>query len=173
MLKLAATAPEAQRLDLPGGAFLLVRPATLLDHEMCVAAALAARADIEAGASLAEMYRLPVDLTALADDRHGLIGLAETILIAELGARLIVEAGGIVMPDGSPFPLGDRGAAALLFLDAAIARKFKTVAEARIHEVTVEAKKSGPSSTGAAAGASITAPDAAPSKPTAPAASGG
>jgi hypothetical protein len=161
MLRLCKSKPR--RVELGGGAWIMVRPATQFDVEKVQAEVSRALAGIAAGSEAADFLAgvLGEDLEIGGlKDRTRLV--ATSIRLSEIYLVMACQSGwgGIVTEDGVLLEVPEPASVALLLSDPVTRARVMAVVNARIHVEQAEGNGLPASPTGGA-GAPATAPSAA------------
>jgi hypothetical protein len=170
MLRLGKSKPR--RIDLGGGAWIELRPATQFDLDEVHAEVSRSLAGIVAGSEAADFLAGILGEDFNVDglkDRDRLV--AASIRLSEIYLVMACQSGwdGIVTEDGKPLDAPEPASVALLLSDPAIRARVMAVVNARIHLEQAEGNVL-PASPNGGAGAPHTAPNAAPATSPAPAA---
>ena len=164
MLRLASGQPQPARVELGGGAWVEVRPATSIESESALAEVTRAVAAVRLGEEVLALAGY--DAPALVEDEGLRAGLADFLHGVELAVRCVTAWGGIGDDDGRPIPEPTREAVTALMRDPGHARKVRNACLAGIHRVVAEGNASAASPTGAGEAARPIAADAAtPARP--------
>ena len=114
MIKLGK-AGARERLEFGGGAFLVYRTATTIDHEAGTQAARAFFRAVRAGKDSLESFGLVATPIAAIDLDDALaFGVSEVVSLTEIALRCVTEWGGIGDEDGAALPLNRANLCALL-----------------------------------------------------------
>lgn len=169
MLRLSK--PKRRQVDLGGGAWIELRPATQFDLDEVHAEVSRALAGIAAGSEaadfLAGVLGKDFDVDGLKD-RDRLV--AASIRLSEIYLVMVCQSGwdGIVIEDGNPLGAPEPASVALLLSDPAIRSRVMAVVNSRIHVEQAEGNGL-PASPSGGAEAPHTVPNAVPATSPAPA----
>jgi hypothetical protein len=164
--------PKRRQVDLGGGAWIDVRPATQFDLDQVHADMSRSLAGIVAGSEAAEFLAGVLGEDFNVDglkDRDRLV--AASIRLSEIYLVMACQSGwsGIVTEEGQLLEVPEPASVALLLSDPAIRTRVMAVVNARIHVEQAEGNGL-PASPNGEAGAPDTAPPAEPATSPAPAA---
>jgi hypothetical protein len=158
-----------ERLEFGGGAFIVYRTATTIDHEAGTQAARAFFRAVRAGKDSLESFGLAATPIAAIDLDDALaFGVSEVVSLTEIALRCVSEWGGIGDEAGAALPLNRANLCALL-QDARYFQAVRDALLAPLHMLAAEGNASAPSPNGEAAGAPTIAETAAPPASPAPA----